>query len=291
MDRVLRVALVAQWLLAAAGTAADLALAGQLPEALRRHAWDAGPTPPAWALAAGLAALALWLAGSVGLWLRSRPARALYAASLAALLAATPALGPVVSHPVASALYSACLLLQGATLALAYASPAAAAWGGARPATPPYDAASQPRLGLGTALFLAVLGALALVGLAAIAIAAWTGISVERAERAAADGRAFGKGTTEAGCLEKAERRVAPAPDEPDETHFPPSFVPLAPSFLDGCLETAGPTPGFCDGVPPPYEAGAEAWTERRCGDDESGACALLLLEVQEHCHRGDAAS
>jgi hypothetical protein len=103
----------------------------------------------------------------------------------------------------------------------------------------------------------------------------------QKAEEA---GAAVGAHETEQGCLEKGFERERSGPSE---------YGGLM-SFLEGCLEKAQPTLGFCDSVPP-YRATMSADDEKRSqafrdslcrkeGFTDLG-CRAGLKIVQLHCH------
>lgn len=58
--------------------------------------------------------------------------------------------------------------------------------------------------------------------------------------------------------------------------------------FIERCLDSCAPTPGFCDGVPSPVEIMASAqWATAQCrelGRAQDSHCSTLLQAVQRAC-------
>ncbi len=279
VDRVLRATIVAQWLLIPVAIGVMLAGAGSLPPELQKYAWGEGDLPAGWVLALSLGGSAVWAISTIGVWLRWRPARSLYAISVALGIATQPAWGPQVLDGWTGTINSVAFLLLGATLALLYFSPAAQAFGGALRVGPAVPASTPPRGSLLAGLIFSLLGALALIGVAATLLVGWAVLEMGRVDAAEDEGRAFGPQRTDAACLAEARRRSGE-----EAVGWRPFTV--APMFLDGCLEKAPATDGFCRDVPPPYDKATDAFVARSCGEEP--ACSSLMLEVQEHCHKVD---
>jgi hypothetical protein len=97
-------------------------------------------------------------------------------------------------------------------------------------------------------------------------------------------GSATGLRETEQGCLDQGFEREKSGPQE---------YARLM-HFLEGCLGSAQPSPGFCDDVPP-YRAtmGAEeekrsrAYQEAVCSKEgfTDWQCRASVRVVQLHCH------
>ena len=108
---------------------------------------------------------------------------------------------------------------------------------------------------------------------------------VEVGKKSIEEGEEFGRGTDNEGCLNEAvarNRRVGGFGDAVKNT-----------LFLPACLEASRPTPGFCDGVPRPFEfvRGAQ-WQLQQCrryGLRPEQQCAQIFQQVQQFCERPHA--
>jgi hypothetical protein len=258
----LRTLVVAQWLFASGGGIADAA-GGRLPIA---GLWMCGPG----LLIGSTVAIALHALGSAGILARSRAAYVPYTAGALGLLLVLPFTGQWTGQGAARPLYELASLACGGVLALLWLAPSESAAGEA-PA-PRVQAGSAGTAILTAAYF--VLGALALVGLLALAAGSLVWSMAEDAERGEAEARRLGAATDDAGCLAAARERAA-------------SEGWAGPGFLETCLESGRKTEAFCRDVPPlEPEAGWEdsAWVNARCEDDPLEACESLLYTVQAHC-------
>jgi hypothetical protein len=60
--------------------------------------------------------------------------------------------------------------------------------------------------------------------------------------------------------------------------------------FLERCLQSCAPTPGFCDGVPPQTDFMASAtWAAAECarlGRAQDSRCSSMLQSIQRTCAR-----
>ncbi len=64
--------------------------------------------------------------------------------------------------------------------------------------------------------------------------------------------------------------------------------------FMSSCLDSAKPTPGFCDGVPPQSEMTKSVeWIVKKCKEEGSSGqgCQQLMQVVIRHCAKGVSAS
>jgi len=103
---------------------------------------------------------------------------------------------------------------------------------------------------------------------------------VEGGQQGFGEGREFGRSSNSQGCLTEAVARHRRA------ASFGEMFgVNL---FLRGCLDTAAPTDGFCDGVPRPLEfLRAAQWGQEQChrhGLSVERQCGQLFAQVQQYC-------
>jgi hypothetical protein len=97
-------------------------------------------------------------------------------------------------------------------------------------------------------------------------------------------GAAVGPQTTEQGCVDQGFEQ---------ERTQPPQYARLM-NFLQGCLASAQPTPGFCDDVPPyavtasaADEARTKAYQDALCRKEgfTDWQCRASVKVVQIHCH------
>jgi hypothetical protein len=104
--------------------------------------------------------------------------------------------------------------------------------------------------------------------------------ATERAERA---GIATARGTDEKGCVDAAERRM-------EKEGGMLSGGVRGSIFLDACLRSSRPTPGFCDGVPRSDEVmETSQWQQMRCNRSAlnpaaSVRCNATASAVQRYC-------
>ena len=132
---------------------------------------------------------------------------------------------------------------------------------------------------------LVITGVLVVIGILLIGVGwyLWSRYGEDLVERGKAiriEGQEFGSTTDESGCVEVALN------DYSKKAGF--SGAVAASLLLNGCLENASPTEGFCDGVPSEDEIGASArWRVERCTEagfsDQS--CPNLFSAVQKHCY------
>ncbi|HEX4945051.1 MAG TPA: hypothetical protein VFZ34_00115 [Blastocatellia bacterium] len=142
-----------------------------------------------------------------------------------------------------------------------------------------------------TKILLGVLGGLATIFLIAVAIGIyWFSTSgkqffervMQSAEQQIEAGKEAGKQTDEAGCLNAGVERVKQADSM--------ATTLAAQFYLRGCLESAKPTPGFCDDVPPESEIMKSIqWQLKKSGelgvDNDNGR--QILKTIQAHCGKG----
>lgn len=142
-----------------------------------------------------------------------------------------------------------------------------------------------------TKIVLGVLGGLATVFLIVVAIGVYWFMTsgkeyfkqvMDSAERHIEAGQEVGKQTDEAGCLKAGIERVKQA--NSISTTLATQF------FLRGCLDSAKPTPGFCDDVPPESEMMKSIqWQIKKSGelgvDNDNGR--QILKAIQSHCDKG----
>jgi hypothetical protein len=108
---------------------------------------------------------------------------------------------------------------------------------------------------------------------------------VEAGKRSITEGKEFGKGTDNEGCLSEAISRYK------QQESF--SGTISAKLFLKTCLESSRPTPGFCDPVPKTTEIMKSAqWQVEQCrqaGLSSSQYCGQIFQEVQSFCESGQS--
>ncbi len=133
---------------------------------------------------------------------------------------------------------------------------------------------------------LVVCGVLFVLGGAAVVIGvSWwrqnKGRLIESARSAHAQGEELGRRSDTRGCLDAAVERLRA------DGNLPPAVKTNL--FFNACLGAARPSPGFCDGVPPPSDfLKSIEWRTRRCQELQlsPSTCGQLLAIVQTHCAR-----
>jgi hypothetical protein len=102
---------------------------------------------------------------------------------------------------------------------------------------------------------------------------------MDSAKTSREDGRKFGKLVEQQACVGSAKKRIA-------ENGGITGGI-TASLFLDGCLETAAPTPGLCDDVPPESEIMKSVqWRMNQCKDfsGNKNDCQNIMAPVQRFC-------
>ncbi|HKG14871.1 MAG TPA: hypothetical protein VKB12_16210 [Pyrinomonadaceae bacterium] len=103
---------------------------------------------------------------------------------------------------------------------------------------------------------------------------------VEAGKHSMDEGRAYGRGTDEEGCVNEAVSRHGRAEGLTTVIH--------TNLFLRACLDASRPTPHFCDAVPQRTEfmKGAR-WQLDECkrrGLSQESQCGQLFQQVQQYC-------
>ncbi|HEU4456042.1 MAG TPA: hypothetical protein VFR81_23450 [Longimicrobium sp.] len=94
-------------------------------------------------------------------------------------------------------------------------------------------------------------------------------------EAVAAEGEAAGRGTDEAGCVEKALAYGGGSV----------AAILRVGAFADACLRACRPTPGFCDGVPQPTEfRRLISWQREQCRNSRNPACQTVMQSKMQAC-------
>jgi hypothetical protein len=105
---------------------------------------------------------------------------------------------------------------------------------------------------------------------------------VETGKQGMEEGRAFGEGTDNQGCVDEGVARERKAV----------GFGELMKSgiFLRSCLDASRPTPNFCDGVPGALQFVKTAeWRKAQCdkyGFGQDQQCQQLFQQVQQFCEQ-----
>jgi hypothetical protein len=101
-----------------------------------------------------------------------------------------------------------------------------------------------------------------------------------RAKEVAAEGKSFGNGTDNQGCVDESLSRYK---KEPGLTSTISNSV-----FMRTCLDASKSTPGFCDEVPKSTEFMKSAdWRLKQCrlaGLQSDNNCQNLFTPVQQFC-------
>jgi len=105
---------------------------------------------------------------------------------------------------------------------------------------------------------------------------------VEAGKHSIEEGRDFGRGTDNEGCVAEAASR--------HQRDHSLTAVFNNNLFLNSCLPASRPTPGFCDEVPGPLEFSKTArWQFAECeryGLKTETQCAQLFQPVQQFCQK-----
>jgi hypothetical protein len=108
-----------------------------------------------------------------------------------------------------------------------------------------------------------------------------------RAKEVATEGKNFGEGTDNQGCVDEGLSRYK---KEPGFTTILSNTI-----FMRTCLESSKPTPGFCDAVPRQTEFMKTAeWKLKQCreaGLQTDQNCQNLFAPVQQFCEQKSSRS
>ena len=106
---------------------------------------------------------------------------------------------------------------------------------------------------------------------------------VGRMKEVVTEGREFGRGTDNQGCVDETVSRYK---KEPGFTSVISNSI-----FTRACLDTSRPTPGFCNEVPKVSEFMKSAeWRKSQCTRIDLGSdsyCPQMFQPVQEFCEKG----
>ena len=105
---------------------------------------------------------------------------------------------------------------------------------------------------------------------------------IETVRKVEKDADEYGRNTDNAGCLKEALSR------QKRDKSFSGSIATNV--FLQTCLRSSAPTPGFCEGVPSEKEfVKYITWVSNQCskaGLSNNNNCQRLFQAVQKHCER-----
>ena len=126
-----------------------------------------------------------------------------------------------------------------------------------------------------------LIGAIA-IGLGVYWIKAHGGELMERSKQTLAEGQKFGKGTDNQGCVTETISR---------HKHNPGiSGVLSTQLFLNACLQSSQPTPGFCDEIPEQLDFIKSAeWQRDQCARNQltdDNYCPSIFQTVQKFCEK-----
>lgn len=96
------------------------------------------------------------------------------------------------------------------------------------------------------------------------------------------EGRSFGKTTDNQGCVDEALARYKKSPG------FRGAIS--ANLFLQSCLDSSKPTPGFCESVPRRIDfMKSAAWQKAKCSEAgiNDSMCPQIFAQLQQYCERG----
>lgn len=132
-------------------------------------------------------------------------------------------------------------------------------------------------------LVLLLLGVIGIAGLVGTGVYLWKKhgpqfvANVSRGER---EGRDFGARTENQACVDEGAKRFR---DAAGLTEYMRQGI-----FVRSCLEASRETPGFCDGVPGPFEISKTVrWRKEQCDHyslTEAQQCGQLFQQVQQFC-------
>ena len=99
-------------------------------------------------------------------------------------------------------------------------------------------------------------------------------------EAVRSEGEAAGRGTDQAGCVEKALAYGGTGVT---------ALLRVGP-FADACFRACRPTPGFCDGVPEPTEfRRLLAWQGEQCRGSKNPRCQTVMQAKMQACWQSRA--
>jgi hypothetical protein len=132
-------------------------------------------------------------------------------------------------------------------------------------------------------IIVAVAGLLVVVGVIAFGVYWWShnkDALLSRGKAQVTQGRGFGLSTDNQGCVDQSIVRYKAEPG------FAATIA--ANLFMQSCLETSRPTPGFCDNVPKEIEfMKSGQWRAAQCKRVDLSAdqyCQQLFSPVQRFC-------
>jgi hypothetical protein len=104
---------------------------------------------------------------------------------------------------------------------------------------------------------------------------------IQSAERLGKEAKEFGAKTNNEGCLNEALSR--------HKSNKSITGQISTNIFLTVCLQESGPSPGFCEGIPPNGEfIKSNAWAVKKCSDagmQNDQGCQQMFGIVQKFCH------
>ena len=132
-------------------------------------------------------------------------------------------------------------------------------------------------------LILGVLVMIVMCGLAGLFLIARRFEDPERYAVKRAEGREFGKAIDQRGCMTEALKRSKNinllSMDENVDNEL----------FLEGCLVTSRPVPGFCEGVPQWWNLKGSEWKQAQCErasqDPARTGCLMVFSQQIEYCN------
>lgn len=134
-------------------------------------------------------------------------------------------------------------------------------------------------------LIVAILGVLLIVGVVGFGIYWWAhnkDALLARGKAVMTEGRDFGSNTDNKGCVDESVSRYKKDPGI--------SSTISNSIFMNTCLESSRPTPGFCDEVPKETEFVKSAqWRISQCKQFDLSSdryCQNLFQPVQQFCQR-----
>jgi len=135
-------------------------------------------------------------------------------------------------------------------------------------------------VGVGIFVFL-IIGVIALiVGL--VIYQTNTPESKQATAASQAAGREFGKSTDQQGCQAEGLERAKPI------RMFEIGRMVDNEFFVEECLKSSRPTPGFCDGVPPLWKLNSDEWEAAECKkarmDPLATGCRSVFSAKQSFC-------
>ena len=136
---------------------------------------------------------------------------------------------------------------------------------------------------IGVLVIIGFIGLVFVLGIAGFVFYVTKGEGSGDYEARQIEGREFGKTTDQAGCMKEGLERSKKI-RLLDVNHAIANQM-----FVEECLKSASPIPGFCDGVPPLWQLQDSEWSQKQCEkermDELRTSCVTVFKAKLNLCH------